>query len=209
MLVIAVVNLKGGSAKTTTTALLLAAFHESGQRVLGVDSDLENKGLLGWKDDADLPWPVVGLEHPHRGVYDLPGIDGVDVVGIDTPPMLHQQGTVMSALRIADRVVVVSAANEAEYPRVGPTRSLIEESAGLRADGAIPPWAILFNRCKAGTASPAVYRQRAIDDGHPVFKCQIAHRESYFQAQGAPIKNALRTEYGDLALELLDLGEAA
>lgn len=209
MLVIAVINLKGGSAKTTTTALLLAAFHESGQKVLGVDSDLENKGLLDWKTNGDLSWPVVGLEHPHRGLPDLPGIDDVDIVAIDTPPMKAQQGTVMSALRIADLVVVVTAPNEAEYPRVGPTRELIEKSADLRRDDRVPPWAILLNRCKTGTASPGVYRQRAIEDGHPIFKTQIAHREAYAQAQGAPIKNALRTEYGDLALELLELGEGA
>ncbi|PKE68982.1 chromosome partitioning protein, partial [Macrococcoides caseolyticum] len=48
MLVIAVVNLKGGSTKTTTTGHLGQAFHEAGMRVLGVDADGENESLQGW-----------------------------------------------------------------------------------------------------------------------------------------------------------------
>jgi chromosome partitioning protein len=207
MLVISVINLKGGSTKTTTAGLLLAAFHESGLRVLGVDSDLENRGLMSWRSDAELPWPVVALEHPHRDLLELAGVDRYDVAVIDTPPMRAQRGTVMSAVRISDRVVVPTAPNHAEYQRIAPTRLLIEESADLRKDGQVPPWAILLTRCVAGAASPGVYRQQATEDGHPIFKVDVGRRERFAQAQGSPIKNASRTEYGDIAMELLDLGE--
>ncbi|WP_287003563.1 ParA family protein, partial [Gordonia sp. UBA7860] len=48
MLCIAVVNLKGGSTKTTSAAYLLHALAESGLSVLGVDADPENCSLVRW-----------------------------------------------------------------------------------------------------------------------------------------------------------------
>jgi chromosome partitioning protein len=206
VLVIAVVNLKGGSAKTTTAGYLCAALHEAGQAVLGVDADQENEGLLSWQADAELPWPVVGLLQPHRQLDGVAG-DRYDVAVIDTPPMKAQRNTVASAMRAADRVVVTTAPNHAEYQRVPAVVELLEEVALDRQDRRMPPWAILLNRCKAGASSPAVYRQLAADDGYPILTAQIPHLERMMQAQGAPISNASNTAYGDAAMELLTLGE--
>lgn len=206
MIVIAVVNLKGGSTKTTTTAHLGAAFHEADMRVLGVDADGENESLQGWQEAADLPWPVITLAvgNLHK---QLPGIvdDRYDVVVIDTPPMQAQKGTVLSALRIATHAVVSMAPTPIEYDRLPTVHALIQESADLRPDGQPPLFGVLLTKCKTSASSPKVYRELITEDGLTVFKTQVGDLERFAQSFGSPIKNVMRTAYGDVAMELMEM----
>lgn len=206
MIVIAVVNLKGGSTKTTTTAHLAAAFHEAGMSVLGVDADGENESLQAWQETAELPWPVITLAvgNLHK---QLPGIvgDRYDVVVIDTPPMQAQRGTVLSALRVATHVVVPMAPTPVEHDRLPTVRALIQESGDLRDDGQPAKAAVLLTKCKASASSPKVYRELISEDGWTVFKSQVGDREQFAQAWGDPLKNVMRTAYGDVAMELVEM----
>jgi chromosome partitioning protein len=210
MLTIAVVNLKGGSAKTTTAAFLAAAFHEAGMRVIGVDADGENESLQHWQAAADLPWPVVGMAVPNLHKQ-LPGVAGdrYDVAVIDTPPMRAQRGTVLSALRVATHVVVPMAATPIEYDRLAAVRQLVEESADLRPNGRPPLHAVLLTRVKPRAASTKVYREQITADGVTVLAAQVGSLERFAQAWGDPIVKASDTPYGDAATELLDLEETA
>jgi chromosome partitioning protein len=210
MLTIAVVNLKGGSAKTTTAAFLAAAFHEAGMRVLGVDADGENESLQHWQTIADLPWPVVGMAVPNLHKQ-LPGVAGdrYDVAVIDTPPMKAQKGTVLSALRVATHVVVPMAATPIEYDRLAAVRQLVEESADLRPNGRPPLHAVLLTRVKPRAASTKAYREQITADGVTVLDAQVGSLERFAQAWGDPIVKASDTAYGDAATELLDLEETA
>jgi chromosome partitioning protein len=206
VITVAIVNLKGGSTKTTTACHLAAAFHEAGQTVLGVDADGENESLQGWQEAADLPWPVVTLAvgNLHK---QLPGIvgDRYDVTLIDTPPMQAQRGTVLSALRIATHVIVPLAPTPVEYDRLTTVREIIQESADLRPDGVPASTAVLLTKCKASASSPKVYRDLITGDGWTVLKAQIGDLERFAQSWGSPIKNVLATAYGDVALELMEL----
>lgn len=210
MIIIAVVNLKGGSSKTTTAGFLGAAFHETGMRVLGVDADGENESLQEWHAAEVLPWPVVTLAVPNMHVT-LPGVAGdrYDVVVIDTPPMKAQRGTVVSAARIATHLVIPMAPTPIEYARLPAVQELLEDVASLRPDGRAPHAAVLFTRVKKAAASAATYRDLVTDAGMTVLKAQVGSLERYAQAWGDPIKRAAETPYGDAALELLDLGEDA
>lgn len=206
MIVIAVVNLKGGSAKTTTSGFLAAAFHEAGMRVLGVDADGENESLQGWQAAADLPWAVVTMAVPnlHR---QLPGVvgDRYDVLVIDTPPMQAQRGTVLSAARMATHVVVPMAPTPIEYDRLSTVCGLVDEVAELRPGGQPPIFAVLLTRVKPRAASTRVYRELVTTDGVTVLNSQVGSLERFAQAWGDPISHASETAYGDAAMELLDL----
>ncbi|WP_202611046.1 AAA family ATPase [Herbidospora solisilvae] len=203
------VNLKGGSTKTTTAGHLAAAFHEAGMKVLGVDADGENESLQSWQEAADLPWPVITLavSNVHK---QLPGIvgDKYDVVVIDTPPMKAQRGTVYSVLRIATHVVIPMAPTPVEYDRLAAVRELIDEVAGDREDGQPPIHAVLLTRVKPRAASTTVYRQLVTNDGVTVLKAQVGALERFAQSWGDPMTGVLDTSYGEAAMELLDL-EAA
>lgn len=206
MIVISVVNLKGGSTKTTTAGYLCAAFHEAGMRVLGVDADGENESLQGWQEAADLPFAVVtmAVSNLHK---QLPGVvgDRYDVVVIDTPPMKAQRGTVLSAARIATHVIVPMAPTPIEYDRLPAVRDLLDEAADLRPDGEPPLFAVLLTRVKPRAASTRVYRDLIAGDGITVLNAQVGSLERFAQAWGDPITNATASSYGDAAMELLDL----
>lgn len=205
MLVISVLNLKGGSTKTTTAAFLAHALHEAGMSVLGVDADGENESLLSWQAAGDWPFPVIGMPvaNLHR---QLPGIAGekYDVVVIDTPPMKEQRSIVLSAARLATHIVCPMAPTQMEYSRLPAMAQLLEEVTDLR-DGDRPLFAVLFTRTVSNAASTAAFRQLVEDDGFPVLKPTVGRLERFAQAYGSPISNALNTAYGDAANELFAL----
>jgi chromosome partitioning protein len=206
MIVVAVINLKGGSAKTTSAAYLLNAFHEAGQRVLGVDADGENQHLVKWQAGADWPFPVVSLpvHNIHKQLSGITG-DRYDVVVIDTPPMEAQRGTVLSSVRGATHVVVTMAPTGIEHERMGPVRVLLNDAADLRADGKPPVTVVLLNRTSPTSSSRTAFRDLLVDDGWTVLEAEVTRKETYAQSYGDPIKSAASTPYGDAALELLEM----
>jgi chromosome partitioning protein len=206
VIIVAVVNLKGGSTKTTSAAYLLHAFHEAGQRVIGVDADGQNESLHDWQSDADWPFPVVGMAVPNLHKQ-LPGVLGegrYDVVVIDTPPMREQRGTVLSAVRLATHVLVPMAPTPMEHKELPKVRSLLDEAEAVRPAGA-PATAVLFTRCAPRAASTTVYRELVSADGWTVLAAQVGRREVFAQAYGDPIMHAGKTPYGDAAAELLEM----
>lgn len=85
MLKIAITNLKGGSAKTTSTAYLAHALGLQGRNVLVVDADPQGSALR-WSEVGEWETPTIGL--PVKDLHTrLPGIvpDSIYVVIIDSP----------------------------------------------------------------------------------------------------------------------------
>lgn len=209
--VFAVVNLKGGSAKTTSIAFILHVLHAMKLRVLGVDADGENESLAGWQVEADWEIPVVGMAVPNLHKQ-LPGVAGdrYDAIGIDTPPMKEQRGIVLSAARLATHIVIPMAPTPMEYQRLSAVRELVEEASSLRPDDLPDPvLAVLLTRCAPRAASTGVYRAQIEKDGYTVLKAQIGRSERFSQAYGDPIKHAMKTPYADAVAELFDMEEVA
>lgn len=205
MITIAVVNLKGGTAKTTSSAFMAHALVESGLSVLGVDADPQGS-LLRWAEQADWKMPVVGLAvaNLHR---QLPGIaaDRYDAVVIDTPPLEDHRGLVVSALRVATHVVTPTAPTPIEYERLPAVRQAVDDAADLRPDGRLPVHAVLLTRTIPGAASTQVYRELIAEDGAQVLRAQVGRLERFAQAYGRPIQDAVNTGYGDAVSELLEV----
>jgi len=203
-MIVAVVNLKGGSTKTTSAAFIAHVLHESGLQVLGVDADAENESLLAWSELAQFPFPVISL--PVRDLHNrLPGIAGdrYDAVVIDTPPMKESRGIVLSAVRLADHVVVPMAPTAMEYERLPAVRQLLEDAGALRPDGQEPPTSVLFTRTVPNASSTQVYRESIRADGYNVLPGEVRRLESFAQAFGSPIVNASATAYGDAVASIL------
>lgn len=205
MIIITVMNLKGGSTKTTSAAFLAHALHESGLRVLGVDADGENESLLQWQALGEWPFPVIGMAVPnmHR---QLPGIasNQYDAVVIDTPPMREQRDIVLSAVRLATHVVCPLAPTAMEYGRLPAVRALIGDATDLR-DGERPVFAVLFTRTVPNASSTEVYRELITEEGDHVLKPSVGRLERFAQAYGMPIENASNSAYGDAVAELLEM----
>lgn len=104
MRVIAVVNGKGGSAKTTTSVNLAAIFSEK-WKVLLVDADPQGSATW-WAEQGEPPFELTKETDPAE-LKKLRKVGGFDVVIVDTPPALHFDA-LETTIRAADFVVLPS-----------------------------------------------------------------------------------------------------
>jgi chromosome partitioning protein len=184
--VLAFVNLKGGSAKTTCAAFLAHALAALGKRVCVVDADPQGS-TLEWHSLGLWDLPVLALPSTtiHRQLWGVVDQDKYDVVIIDSPPLEEQEGIVASILRIATDVLVPMAPTPIEHARL---------VAVLRAIDAAAPFhdldrlvAVLLNRTVQNAASTGVYRELIEDSGHRVMRQAVPRLELYAQAFGKPV----------------------
>lgn len=201
MKVITIANLKGGSAKTTSTAYLAHAYAAQGKSVLVVDADPQGSALR-WSEAGE--WDVPTLALPVRNLHTrLRGIvpPSTDIVLIDTPPLDEQAGIVYSALRAADTVIVTMAPTMLEFERLPDVWAAIEEVESLRMKPASV--AVLLNRTIANANSTVMFRQLIEDSGRHVLTTTIPRREPIAQAFAAPVMDL--GKYADAAEEIQKL----
>jgi chromosome partitioning protein len=207
VITLAVVNLKGGSSKTTTVVYLAHAMHEQGRQVLVVDADPQQSAHRWSEYAGGFPMAVTGELAGRSDLHRrLPGVvgDRYDVVVIDTPPIEAQRGVVISALVAATDVLVPCAPTPLEVERLSRVDDELRRAAGLRVSGEPPRSSVLLTRTVAGASSTAVWRAHLEEAGHRVLQSHVARREMFAQAYGGPIERASQTAYGDAARELLD-----
>lgn len=198
MRIITITNLKGGSAKTTSTAYLAHAYAAQGKSVLVVDADPQGSALR-WSESGD--WDIPTLALPVKNLHTrLAGIvpPTTDVVLVDTPPLDEQAGIVYSALRAADTIIVTMAPTMLEFERLPDVWAAIDEVEPLRA--APPRVAVLLNRTVARANSTEMFRKLIEDSGHHVLTTTIPRRESIAQAFAAPVTDL--GKYADAADEI-------
>lgn len=124
MKIMAIMNEKGGSGKTTVALNLATALHRAGRRVVLVDADPQGTAR-DWRaaspDDADLP-DVVALDRPQM-LASLKNL-AADVVVIDTPAKAEAMAA--AVVRIAHAVLVVIQPSAADIWAAAATVKLIQ-----------------------------------------------------------------------------------
>ena len=205
MKTIAVTNLKGGSAKTTSTAYLAHAYAATGLNVLVVDADPQGSSLR-WSEAAE--WDIPTLALPVKNLHTrLSGIvtPSTDLVLIDTPPLEEQAGIVYSAMRAADTIVVTMAPTMMEFERLADVWKAVDEVEPLRNEPANV--AVLLNRTVANASSTETFRALITDSGRRVLTATIPRREVFAQAFAAPIGDL--GNYAAAAEEIQQMGVSA
>lgn len=181
----AIVNLKGGTTKTTSAAFLAHAFPKP---TLCVDADAPGS-LLRWSEFGDWDIPVVGM--PVKDIHKrLPGISrDYKTVVIDTPPLEEQAGVVYSALRAADVAVITVAPTMMEMDRLSPILTAIDEVAPLR-DRA-PIVRVLLTRVDGRSKAGSNVREALSEAGLEVVQVNIPLIQRYAQAFSKPVKDEM------------------
>ena len=197
---IAVLNLKGGTGKTTTAVFLATGLARSGRTLL-VDADPQ-ASALSWSEAAgDLPFVTIGLpvRDVHRRLAEVG--EGYAHVVVDTPP--GDTAIVRSAALAVDIAVVPIAPGLIELDRLRPTLELLAEVEGTNAVRV----QVVLTKVRRGTRSAEAARQVLAELGLPVMEAQIPLLEAYAGSFGmAP---ASLREYEDLLAELVQEAAAA
>jgi chromosome partitioning protein len=147
MKIIATINEKGGTGKSTIATNLATALHRQGKRVVLIDADPQGTAT-DWRaaspEGADLP-PVVPVARPQEldaALRDLVA----DFVVIDTPARAAQLSA--AVVRVADVALIVLQPSGPDVWASAATVKLIQ--ARIDAGGQIDA-AFLVNRAAANT----------------------------------------------------------
>lgn len=148
MKIIAVLNEKGGTGKSTVSTNLATALHRAGKKVVLVDADPQGTSR-DWREaspeGADLP-PVVALDRSQMLIQSLPTLSGNDFVVIDGPAKAGDMAA--SIVRVANVALIVIQPSGADIWASAATVKLIRSK--IDVGGAIDA-AFLVNRTSGST----------------------------------------------------------
>jgi chromosome partitioning protein len=148
MKIIAIINEKGGSGKSTLSTNLATALHRSGKKVVLVDADPQGTAR-DWRnaspDGADLP-PVVAIDRPQMLQSSLSTLSNNDYVVIDGPA--KAESMTESIVRFAHIALIVIQPSGADVWASAPTVKIIKSK--LNVGGQIDA-AFILNRTSDST----------------------------------------------------------
>lgn len=203
-MLIALVNYKPGSGKSTTAGWLASAIHErpGDPPVALVDAD-RSRAVADWHEIAPFPFPVHLVARPQAHIL-IPELvpAGHDVV-VDCPQVEDHRDIVMSVLELADVVIVPTSTSSFELPRTVDTYGFLEEAR--QELGRPLPAVVSLNR--ADPKDPK-YNQEVRDDlmkvGFTVLATEIPAHRKYHKAWGKPIR-ARMTHYDRVLTEVRNM----
>jgi len=205
--VTAVVNLKGGSGKTTLALCLVSAWREKGEKTVLLDADGQGTATdilgIGAARGVDVP-----------GIVQLPDwrllrrqaralAEDYDRVVIDTPARLNR--TSSAAISASELVLIPVCPGAAGHCALGPTLDLVDEWVAL-AD-APPRVAMVLNmvdHTRVGREHRPTVEEllEAREDAPLLLKAELRRRTSHNSAQSVGQSTMDYASGGDAAHEV-------
>jgi chromosome partitioning protein len=181
--IIAVVNQKGGSGKTTVSMQLAGALARRSFKVLVVDADPQGTATR-WAasalDETPFPASVVGLSAAsakvHREVKKF--IEDYNYIIIDCPPAADSP-VPQSALLIADLAVVPIIPSPLDMWAAVGIRQIIQNVGDFNDT---LQSRLVLNQCQPKTTLAQESLQILPEFGIPLARTQIQHRQVYRQS---------------------------
>ena len=161
-MVIALVNRKGGSGKTTSTAYLAMCFYNSGASVCCLDVDNETS-LSKWHSTGVLPFEVRTTTSDKLPADTRELSKAFDYVLIDTPP--NDEAILLKAAMLSDECIVPCNATVQDLLRIISTLSSISTVETTRDKDLT---SVLLVRAKKGTNILDEARQTLESENIPV-----------------------------------------
>lgn len=125
--VVALINRKGGTGKTTSAGYLAQIFYQRGHAVSGLDLD-PDQSWLKWYRSGALPYEVVSGDRDD--LHDQVASISSEMVVIDTPP--NDEGVVFKAAGIADEVIIPLAPTTFDVGRLVTTMKTVADVERMR-----------------------------------------------------------------------------
>ena len=180
--VIAILNSKGGTGKTTIATNLAGCLHKEHHRVIIVDSDPQGSARNWYTiqpEEADLP-PVIGLDRPimHKTIPSL--ASSYDYIVIDGAAKLAE--ITASAIRASDFVLIPVRHSGFDLWAV---ESLVEAIRARQQIAGGRPQAAFMISCQVQHSRLAKSVDAALAErGLPVLKARTTRRVAYEEAGG-------------------------
>ncbi|WP_103021006.1 ParA family partition ATPase [Salinibacter altiplanensis] len=203
MRVVAVLNQKGGSGKTTIATNLACGVQRRGYRVALVDADPQ-KTASEWAARGDDTPPT--YEATKDLETNVPALSGsFDVVVIDGAPRMTELAT--SAVKVADLILIPVQPSGADIWAAEDILDIIE--ARQKVAGG-PDAAFVVSRAVAQTNLAATIRGALESYGVRVLDTRTGHRVAYPEALGAGLSvldtsGKAAEEIESLTTEVIDL----
>ncbi|MBU2767347.1 MAG: ParA family partition ATPase [Acidithiobacillus ferrivorans] len=200
MKVIAVLNQKGGSGKTTIATHLARALQIGGADVLLVDSDPQGSARDWAAVREDQPVPVVGIDRPTIE-RDLKSLVRKDFVVIDGAPQAADLA--VSAIKAAHFILIPVQPSPYDIWATADLVDLVKQRIEV-TDGKLKA-AFIVSRAIKGTKISAEIAEALSGYDLPVLESRITQRVSYpsTAAAGTTVNDA--DPDGDAAREVLAL----
>ena len=177
MSIIAILNPKGGSGKTTMTTNLARALHERGRKVLVVDSDPQGSARDWHAASEDNPLPLVALDRANN-VKSLTDVaKGYDFVVIDGAAKLEDM--IAATIKIAD--VVLIPVTPSPYDLWAATDLVDFVKARREITDGKPKASFIISRAIAGTRLGDEITDALAEHELSVFDTHIVQRQVYPQ----------------------------
>ncbi len=174
MKVIAVLNQKGGSGKTTIATHLARALQLDGADVLLVDSDPQGSARDWAAVREDQPVTVVGIDRPTID-RDLKNVARKDFVVIDGAPQAADLA--VSAIKAADFILIPVQPSPYDIWATADLVELVKQRIEV-TDGKLQA-AFIVSRAIKGTKIGAEVAEALEGYGLPVLASRITQRVSY------------------------------
>jgi chromosome partitioning protein len=205
MKTVTVASAKGGTGKSTITALLAVRASQDAPKVAMMDLNFDQGSLTQWwgmRGEPDSPKLIDedDIEKVPRDVKKLAA--AYDWLFIDTPPL--DMDVIEQAIAVADAVVIPVKAGFFDIMASQPVVEMCQERR--------KPFSLLLNAMDSKFKVLTRQANAAFVDIGPVFATQIGHRLSYIQAlqkgkTGAEIEKAAKEEVDGLWAEVRRLAE--
>lgn len=197
MKVIAVLNQKGGSGKTTIATHLARALQLDGADVLLVDSDPQGSARDWAAVRDDQPLSVVGIDRPTIE-RDLKNIAKKDFVVIDGAPQASDLA--VSAIKAADFILIPVQPSPYDIWATADLVELVKQRIEI-TDGKLQA-AFIVSRAIKGTRIGVEITDALIGYGLPVLESRITQRVIYPGTAATGITVLEIEPEGDAAVEI-------
>ena len=178
MHVVAVLNYKGGSGKTTIATNLATAFDQRGDRVALIDADPQKTATEWASRGDDTPPTFQATSELHENVPALS--DSFDVAIIDGAPRMTELAT--SAVKAADLVLVPVQPSGADLWAAEDVLTIIKERQKVSGG---PHAAFVISRAVTRTNLADTVRDALASHEADTLDAFTGHRVAYAEALGA------------------------